>query len=195
MGKPLEKFSTFIFENAKVEDVINFFLDFSVEEEHIYVYKQLKIDDVRNIREEAGIQKDYKIAFVICDLSFEAQNALLKLTEEPFSDVYFAFVKPKNLFDTIRSRAQVIRFKRRVDIDEGFKNALERANTADIFKFLFSLKNKPDILMTLNYLIHYYAERGDVKRAKTMADFYKSYREFNLNETLLLMNVFSEIEG
>jgi len=201
MEKPLvdfsnrfSKFSTFVFENGKKVDVIDFLLSMGVDERNIFHFDPLKIDDVRRIREEAEIEKDYKIGFVIGDLSFDAQNALLKLTEEPKEGVYFAFYKTENLLDTIYSRAQIIRLKRKLDIDDEFKRALEEENREMILRFLFSLSGKTDILNVLRFLIDYYSKKAQPKKALELMKFFKTYREFNLNERLLLANIFSVIE-
>ncbi len=194
MGEPLEKFSTFIFENGDVESAVQFFKELGVESENIRLFEQLKIDDVRALRDETGIQRDYKLAFVIGYLSFEAQNALLKLTEEAPEGVYFGFYRCENLLDTVYSRAQVIRFKREFRGYESFGEALLKRDKEAFFRFLFSSKDKTDILKRLNFLIKFFAERGKPEKAEAIMDFYKDFKEFNLNETLMLMNVFATVE-
>ena len=194
MGEPLEKFSTFIFENGDVEKAVQFFIELGVERGNIRVFEQLKIDEVRDLRDETNVLKDYKMAFVIGDLSFEAQNALLKLTEESPEGVYFGFYKCENLLDTLYSRAQVIRFKREFTVDRVFEDALLKRDGETIFKFLFSSKNKPDILNKLKFLINFYSEKGVADKAEALMDFYKDLKEFNLNESLMLINVFATIE-
>ncbi len=194
MGEPLEKFSTFIFENGDVERAIQFFKELGVERRNIRVFEQLKIDDVRGLRDETGIQRDYKLAFVIGDLSFEAQNALLKLTEEAPDGVYFGFYKCENLLDTVYSRAQVVRFRREFGVDKAFGEALLKGDKEAVFKFLFSSRDKPDILSKLKFLINFYSEKGVPEKAETLMDFYKDLKEFNLNETLMLINVFVTLE-
>ncbi len=194
MGEPLGKFSTFIFENGDVEKAVRFFIELGVKKENIRIFEQLKIDDVRNLREETGIQRDYKLAFLIGDLSFEAQNALLKLTEEAPEGVYFGFYRCENLLDTVYSRAQVVRFKKGFEIDGAFKEALLKKDREAIFKFLFSSRNKPDILNKLKFLINFYAEKGVPEKAEAVMSFYKDFKEFNLNETLILINVFACLE-
>ncbi len=201
MGEPLidihekfSKFSTFVFENGDREDAINFLMSLGVNEGNIFHFDPLKIDDVRKIKEESEIEKDYKVGFVIGDLSFDAQNALLKLTEEPKDGVYFAFYRTENLLDTIYSRSQVIRLKRKLDVDEGFKRALEERNKEAMLRFLFSLSGKTDILNVLRFLISYYSKKAQPEKARALMEFFKTYREFNLNERLLLANIFSVIE-
>ncbi len=194
MGEPLGKFSTFIFENGDVEKAVRFFIELGVKKENIRIFEQLKIDDVRNLREETGIQRDYKLAFLIGDLSFEAQNALLKLTEEAPEGVYFGFYRCENLLDTVYSRAQVVRFKKGFEIDGAFKEALLKKDREAVFKFLFSSRDKPDILNKLKFLINFYAEKGVPEKAEAVMSFYKDFKEFNLNETLILINVFACLE-
>ncbi len=188
------KFSTFIFENADKSQVLEFILGLGVAEENIVIYDFLKIDDVREIKDEAEIEKDEKIAFVIGDLSFDAQNALLKLTEETSDGVYFAFYKTNNLLDTIYSRAQVIYLDKKFYVDELFVKALDKGDKASIVKFLFSLSGKAAILELLEFLTDYYSKRAQLEKAKKLMDFFKSAREYNLNERLLVANIFSVIE-
>ena len=188
------KFSTFIFENADRNQVSEFILSLGVAKENIFVYNSLKIDDVRRIKDEAEVEKDKKIAFVIGDLSFDAQNALLKLTEETNDDVYFAFYKTENLLDTIYSRAQVISLDKKFYVDELFVRALDKSDKASIIKFLFSLSNKTDILDLLEFLIDYYSKGAQFEKAKKFMEFFKNAKEYNLNERLLVANIFSVIE-
>ncbi len=188
------KFSTFIFENADRNQVSEFILSLGVAKENIFVYNSLKIDDVRRIKDEAEVEKDKKIAFVIGDLSFDAQNALLKLTEETNDDVYFAFYKTENLLDTIYSRAQVISLDKKFYVDELFVRALDESDKASIIKFLFSLSDKTDILDLLGFLINYYSKRAQFEKAKKLMEFFKNAKEYNLNERLLVANIFSVIE-
>ncbi len=193
-SKRFSRFSTFVFENGNKDDAVDFLVSLGVEKTNIFHFDPLKIDDVRRIKEEAEIEKNYRIGFVIGDLSFEAQNALLKLTEEPKEGVYFAFYKTENLLDTIYSRAQVVRLKRKLDIDEDFIKALEEQDKEAILRFLFSLSDKTDILNVLSFLINYYSRKAQIKKAREIMEFFKAYREFNLNEKLLLANIFSVIE-
>ncbi len=193
-SKRFSRFSTFVFENGNEDDAVDFLVSLGVDKVNIFHFDPLKIDDVRRIKEEAEIEKDYRIGFVIGDLSFEAQNALLKLTEEPKEGVYFAFYKTENLLDTIYSRAQVVRLKRKLDIDEDFIKALEEQDKEAILRFLFSLSGKTDILNLLRFLVNYYSRKAQIKKAREIMGFFKAYREFNLNEKLLLANIFSVIE-
>ena len=201
MGEPLidihekfSKFSTFVLENGDREDAINFLMSLGVNGGNIFHFDPLKIDDVRKIKEESEIEKDYKVGFVIGDLSFDAQNALLKLTEEPKDGVYFAFYKTENLLDTIYSRAQIVRLKRKLYIDEDFKRALGEQDKEAILRFLFSLSDKTDILNVLRFLVSYYSKKAKPEKVRAFMEFFKIYREFNLNERLLLANIFSVIE-
>lgn len=80
--------------------------------------KSIGVDDVRAVKEEAYLspnELDFK-AFVINDASLmtaQAQNALLKLLEEPPDNVYFFLVceNAASLLPTVRSRAPVIRMQ------------------------------------------------------------------------------------
>ncbi len=75
--------------------------------------KSIKIDDIRNIRQDAYIipnEGHYKI-YIISDgdyITVQAQNALIKILEEPPKNVIFIILCSSvlNLLDTVRSRSQ-----------------------------------------------------------------------------------------
>ncbi len=195
MGIPLDRFSVFILENASLHDALQFASRLGIKEKSIIIFEQLKIDDVRKIKNESEVLRNESIAFVIGDPTFEAQNALLKLTEEPPKDTYFIFYKPEVLLETIYSRAQVVRFKKDFNIEERLVSMLSKEDKAELFRFLFSLESKVDILNLLKYLINHYASRKDQKRASEIMELYKVAVEYNVNEKLLLINTFAVIEG
>ena len=77
----------------------------------------IKIEQVRSILEFCSLQKLGRAQVVIIDqahlLNLQAANALLKSLEEPPEGTYFILVSANSaaLLPTIRSRAQLIRFK------------------------------------------------------------------------------------
>lgn len=78
-----------------------------------------KIDEIRTIREQVNIfpvYSKYKIYIIdeVHMLTKEAFNALLKVLEEPPSHIIFIFAttEKEKVLDTIKSRCQIINFKR-----------------------------------------------------------------------------------
>jgi DNA polymerase III delta prime subunit len=77
-------------------------------------FDRLLIDDAKSIANRSNIKtgKGQKMVFVISfnDVTREAQNALLKVIEEPSSETYFFLIAPrKDIFlPTVLSRAVVI---------------------------------------------------------------------------------------
>ena len=81
------------------------------------VYENFSIEDSRNLKlrqGERGNEGDKKI-FILDVKSFghEAQNALLKVFEEPAAETHFFIITPQaaNLLDTVKSRLITIRFE------------------------------------------------------------------------------------
>lgn len=72
------------------------------------------IDDVRNLQEMVRTAKQNVRTIVVFDdaakLTVQAQNALLKLLEEPREGLYFILctVSPMQLLKTVRSRCQIV---------------------------------------------------------------------------------------
>lgn len=81
----------------------------------IYVreYRYFSVDDARALRERASLRPvgDRRVFVVVApDMNHNAQNALLKMLEEPAADAVFFFVvpAPEMLLATFRSRAQIL---------------------------------------------------------------------------------------
>lgn len=80
--------------------------------------KSIKIDDIRKIREDAYIisNEGSDKFYIIKDADFmtvQAQNALIKILEEPPKNVIFLLICTScgNLISTIRSRAHIFKIK------------------------------------------------------------------------------------
>ena len=92
----------------------------SVDVAHV-VRDRLGIDDVRKLiatAAQAGVTKDGRVFVIVTqNIPVEAQNALLKLFEEPPRDAQFLVVIPDEnmLIPTLRSRVQVTDAKSSVD--------------------------------------------------------------------------------
>jgi DNA polymerase III delta prime subunit len=86
----------------------------------VYVreYRNFRVDDAREIRERAmtrAVRIGAHRVFIIVtpSITTDAQNALLKVLEEPPADAVFFFVvpSPQTLLATLRSRAHVLRLE------------------------------------------------------------------------------------
>ncbi len=82
---------------------------------YVREYKYFSVDDARALRERASLRPiGERRVFVIVapDMNHNAQNALLKVLEEPHADAIFFFVipAPEMLLPTLRSRAQILTF-------------------------------------------------------------------------------------
>lgn len=75
-------------------------------------YDQLKVSDARDIRQLQSEKTQKKTLFVLSfsTINREAQNALLKVLEEPAPNTYFVLIFPdaRNLLPTLRSRLQIV---------------------------------------------------------------------------------------
>jgi DNA polymerase III delta prime subunit len=81
----------------------------------VYRYERLGIDDVRELKQHTSqrpVTKSYRsFVLVFQSATTEAQNALLKLLEEPVSTTQFHIIVPREdiLLPTVRSRLMSIR--------------------------------------------------------------------------------------
>ncbi|WP_081639364.1 DNA polymerase III subunit delta' [Hippea alviniae] len=192
-----DRFSSFILKDATIDDAIGFAKELGVEDKNIVSFDKLKIDDVREIKNRCEVLHDKKIAFVFGDIGFDAQNALLKLTEEPPENTFFIFYKPENLLDTIYSRCQVVSIKREKDfVDDELKSVIE-GDDEGLLKYLLSCESfsKEEMLVLLKKLLFYFSEKKDAKGVGRIVEFLKTYREFNLNKRLLLINIYLTLRG
>ncbi|MDB5238376.1 MAG: polymerase subunit delta, polymerase subunit delta protein [Candidatus Kaiserbacteria bacterium] len=80
---------------------------------YIRTYGQFGVDEAREIRERAGSKALGERRVFLLSMPYmtnEAQNALLKVLEEPPADALFFFVlpSPETLLPTLRSRTQTL---------------------------------------------------------------------------------------
>lgn len=80
---------------------------------YIREYKYFSVDEARALRERASLRPvGPRRVFVVVapDMNHNAQNALLKVLEEPAAEALFFFVvsAPETLLPTFRSRAQIL---------------------------------------------------------------------------------------
>jgi len=109
-----------------------------------YIKDDFKIDDAKAVLSEAYIAEASQKTLLICASSYriEAQNALLKLLEEPPRNIVFILIaSSKNgLLPTIRSRLPIRKIeskKKRISLDID----LAKMELSHIFTFLKDHKN------------------------------------------------------
>ncbi|WP_025209070.1 hypothetical protein [Hippea sp. KM1] len=188
MEKDLDRFRSFILEGADSQKALEFIKGLGVD--RVFEYEQLKIDDVRRIKELSTVHHSDRIGFVIGSVGFDAQNAMLKLTEEPPPLCWFVFYKPDELLDTIYSRCQRVSFKPTAEtgLDLGIVDDADR-----LFGYLFSLKEKDDIIAALESLIRVLIKAGRAEKAERLFEYVKTLREYNLNRNTVLINAFVDV--
>lgn len=121
------------------------------------------------------------------NLNSEAQNALLKVLEEPGQDNYIILTtnKIKSILPTIISRCQTIKISEKSDI----KNKKEIIITGDLFKDLALSeklgKNKEDILPLLENQLYFYQQEliknPDQKNKYLLEKIIKAIQMINAN--------------
>jgi DNA polymerase-3 subunit delta' len=110
----------------------------------IYECEEFKVDDSKAVIKEAYIAEEKSKYIIILAQTYriEAQNALLKLLEEPPRNIIFILIARSKtaLLPTIRSRMQIENFKCDVErLELGLD--LKKMQLADLFEFLKKHKN------------------------------------------------------
>ncbi len=80
---------------------------------HVRSYESLDVEEARILRDLAGFSAEGRRVFVIAAsrVTREAQNALLKVFEEPGANMFFALLVPRGaLIPTLLSRMQEVSF-------------------------------------------------------------------------------------
>lgn len=97
----------------------------------LYNYERMSIANVRSLIYEAGLRpvaRAHRTFIIVCDsILHEAQNALLKIFEEPNNHTIFYLVIPREdmLLPTLRSRMQLIGVEEMVTQNNYFSEFLE----------------------------------------------------------------------
>lgn len=195
MAEKLEKFNVFIIDNASKEDAIEICRNLGIESKKIFEYDTLKIDDVRNIKNKSSIAVDEKQAFVLGNMGLEAQNALLKLLEEPYPLNYFILYKSGNMLETIKSRAQILRKKTEYKKDETLINALKNSNTKTVFIEAAKLQNLPkeEVVSVLKGAARKLSATQNFKKSSIINRELVKFEQFNLNQKLFLFALFFKL--
>ncbi len=197
MGENLDKFNVFMLENASKEDAFSLCKGLDVKKEHIFLYEDLKIDDVRKVINLSSSEIDYKQCFIFGEIGYVAQNSMLKMIEEPKENNYFVIYGKKNILDTIKSRAQVIKIKQK---NQDLSKLYEFIKEKDSKGFLFHIKemennSKDEIIAILDKLSYECSLNGYTEYADYINKKIVTFKEFNLNKKLFLMALFLKIFG
>jgi DNA polymerase III delta prime subunit len=117
----------------------------------IYIrnYGQFGVDEAREIRERAGSKAlSGRRAFILSMpyMTTEAQNALLKVLEEPPASALFFFIllSPETLLPTLRSRTQTLVIEHSVEEGNVDSATFLRSNPAKRLDMLKPLLEKDD---------------------------------------------------
>jgi len=110
----------------------------------IFESEQFLIDDAKKVTKEAYIAESSSkyIMIVASSYRIEAQNALLKLLEEPPKNIIFILIAPSKtaLLPTIRSRMQITHIQTEKEVLH-LELDLKSMELVDIFAFLKAQKN------------------------------------------------------
>jgi DNA polymerase III delta prime subunit len=158
------------------------------------------VETIRNVCSEAFIQPNnsYAKIYIFDDadnITNQAQNALLKLVEEPPDTVYFIFTaKSKSIFlDTMISRMTCIPLPNVQKAPDNEKvneiiNSVLRNDEYNVLKILSSLDNKDDFLSFLKDFENSLILKFDPKSAKKIYEnIRKCYGELKSNTSLKLV--------
>ena len=147
-------------------------------------YDSFKINDARAIKSLQSEKTDKPTVFIISFtiINTEAQNALLKVLEEPTANTYFILVFPntKKLLPTLQSRLSLVSFdslgseKTERNIILGSFLEMNLQERLDIIKKMTDKKSsdivtKSDVLLFLNDIEEYFhsqeSKRTDIAEA------------------------------
>ncbi len=197
MEQALNKFNVFIIENGKLQDALEFCKTLEVAAENMFVYEQLRIEDVRFIKDKTSVAVYEKQGFVFGEIGFDAQNALLKLLEESDELRYFVFYKSDNLLDTIQSRAQNITLHTKREIDSELIRIIEDGEIGQLIRKALLMQNmqKEDIIEILKGLSIQFSNGHLFDKAQIINERLLDFKRFNLNKKLFLFALFFKLSG
>lgn len=164
-------------------------------------YETFKIDDARSIKNLQSEKTEKGTIFVIrfFNITTEAQNALLKVLEEPTSQTYFVliFSQQHNLLVTLRSRLYLVHHTEigntssTLCLDDYLKmNMFERfeynkSNTEK--KSGESTITKEDIMHFLNECEVYFTQQSNKDHIKTLEEIFNLRRYLNVQSASMKM--------
>jgi len=197
MEQSLEKFPTFILKNASLEKAKGFCKnELHLPEDNIRVFEKVKIDDVRYIEKQVEINDSKIQCYMLGKIGYDAQNAILKMIEEPPENRYFIFYMSDNLLDTVISRAQVVRLQSdNNDIDLKIVNDILNGREKDVLLYLngVSKSGKEEIIDIFTIISSHLVESGAFERGKIISKEIAVFKQFNLNPKIFLYALFVKL--
>ena len=165
------------------ESIINYHKNHFDGDVIVYCGEELLIETSREIIDKAYFSSERQVLNILSFKSFkiEAQNALLKIFEEPPSGIFFMIVSPsKNLLlPTVRSRFVIEKYN--VDRDDyDIKIDFLNFDYADFYSFVNTYSNidKEDMLKLLQTIGRKYSH---VLKCEDLEDFFTCFELVKLN--------------
>lgn len=150
---------------------------------------EYSIDQIREIKKEVKVDQPLKRIYLFEEFensSLEAQNAFLKLLEEPPENVEFILTvsNPYTLLPTIISRTKIVRldkgerYEGNKNIEKALMLYLSKKNLGVIDFNIFTSSSKEDCLTLLTQICLFFRERlsNDPKSAAIIKEILTVYR-------------------
>jgi len=197
MEQNLERFNVFVMDNAELEDAFLFARQLGIEHQNIFTYEQLKIEDVRKIKDKSSIAVNTKEAFIFGKIGFDAQNALLKLLEEHDRFRYFIFYKTGGLLDTILSRAQSVKIKQIRSKNEKLLEAIKTNEVKSLILKAFEMQSlsRDEIADILQNTSKELSSTNFFDKSNTINRELLRFKQFNFNQKIFLFSLFLKLSG
>ncbi|RDU59281.1 DNA polymerase III subunit delta' [Helicobacter marmotae] len=147
----------------------------------VFQREDFKIDDAKDVIAKAYLSYEQEMRIIIAANKYNiaAQNALLKITEEPPENITFIIIaKNKNaLIPTIRSRMRLIAHKHKAPVVP-FELDVKKLSLQDIYEFCKhndrSQQSKEEIKMRIQSLLFALFQAGIKLNQKELALFDKA---------------------
>ncbi len=197
MEHNLERFNVFAMDNAGLEDALLFAKQLGIEHQNTFTYEQLKIEDVRKIKDKSSIAVNEKEAFIFGKIGFDAQNALLKLLEEHDRFRYFIFYKTDDMLDTILSRAQSIKVKQSRQKNEELLEAIKTGEAKNLVLKAFEMQNlsREEIADILQNISKELSSTSFFDKSNMINRELFRFKKFNFNQKIFLFSLFLKLSG
>jgi DNA polymerase-3 subunit delta' len=153
----------------------------------VFFEETFKIEHAKAVTAEAYISENKTKYIIIAAQEFTAvaQNALLKLLEEPPRNIEFIIISPNksNLLPTVRSRLPIVTNKKQSEV-QTLSLSLARLDYSEVFEFLKQharvSKNEAKSLVEALFYKAIVEERLVLSKAQ-LEGFDKAYRVLDLN--------------
>jgi DNA polymerase-3 subunit delta' len=160
------------------------------EKDGIFKEKEIKLEAIKNLQKEFSLTayaQNYRVAIIRSaqKLNLAAQNALLKILEEPPEKAVIILVAEdeKKLLPTIVSRCQIKRFKLLADTE---LNELIPADSADRAELIFWSLGRPGFLENL------FQDKAKLEEKREIERDFKAIFSASGNDRLFLAETLSK---